>query len=161
MQLRKLSDPAWANTRELERTRAALENLSSNLDLWFDYSRGLWKVMEQVERTGVWSYVMYWKGPNGEYRDPNSGFDDLLRKMAEADCARYGQVASEVMQHLEGRRGELTENKAAEREYIKRHVLDDYVSMGERLHDQSDFKRKGGSRHVLREAAAHVTGVQG
>ena len=121
-------DPCGCSTASVERARKELQKVDSRLDLWWNQSRTLWEVRELIHQTGTWSYCFLWKGPNGEYRDPQDGFDELLNKLASCDVTRYCGDAGAFEAALSVRRRELTRKKEAEREYLTKHVLLDYLN---------------------------------
>lgn len=113
----------------LERARAALARVDRRLDLWWDERKGLWKVMERWAQTGRWSYCLYWRGPDGEYRHPEP-IEPLLEKLGEIDSDRYGGAEGHLAAIEAGhdaRRRELAERKEAEREYLKKSVGQDFL----------------------------------
>ncbi|MCP3960851.1 MAG: hypothetical protein GY719_23650 [bacterium] len=128
---RRPPDPIGISTSGVERTRRELRRLDPRLDLWWDRDKHLWKVMERVQ-DHLWSYVFFWRGPEGEYRDPGA-VEQMLRRLAQCDWDRQSvrdSTCTDLRSDVSSRRKEILKQKAQEVEYYKKHVVRDYMERG-------------------------------
>ena len=92
--------------RASEKLIRGLKEFDPRVTVHWNSSRGLWEVRELLQKTGEWSHCFFWAGGDWRrrtFRPLPQTADPLIQKLAEIDCAKYGNSGRRMMAEFRAR----------------------------------------------------------
>jgi len=98
-----------------------LQRYDRRLHVWWHRGKGAWQVVEFLNTTKEWSFVMWWKAPI-----PTSL--GILQALSAKDAInKHHRHVQDMLAHLEREKDRVRVAKVSEREYLQKHAVEDQL----------------------------------